>query len=177
MENLKTILKNLKIKKELKTSVQNNKTIYYFEGSEDSLHKIELKLFNSLEASKLLKNLQKEIFTNSYGRLSFELTNKEVKHMNFKEILNKANEHNIEAWKLLVAVEVEYFFNEKEYELSDEEFELVSNFVYEWIISCEARPYEVLERLYEVVTEDDYYKFSNIDYYWNDLVEEINRMF
>lgn len=73
MENLKTILKNLKIKKELKTSVQNNKTIYYFEGSEDSLHKIELKLLTSLEASKLLKNLQREIFTNSYGRLSFEL--------------------------------------------------------------------------------------------------------
>ncbi len=97
--------------------------------------------------------------------------------MNFKEILNKANEHNIEAWKLLVSTEVEYFFNEQEYELSDEEFEQVSNFVYEWIIGCEARPYEVLERLYEVVTEDDYYKFSNIDYYWNDLVEEINRMF
>lgn len=97
--------------------------------------------------------------------------------MIFKQILEKANEHNIEAWKLLVAVEVEYFFNEQDYKLSDEEFEQVSNFVYEWIIGCEARPYEVLERLYEVVTEDDYYKFSNIDYYWNDLVEEINQMF
>lgn len=73
MENLKTILKTLKIKKELKTSTTNNKTIYYFDGSEDSLHKIELKLLNSLEASKLLKNLKKEILTNSYGRLSFEL--------------------------------------------------------------------------------------------------------
>lgn len=73
MENLKTILKTLKIKKELKTSTTNNKTIYYFEGSEGSLHKIELKLLNSLEASKLLKNLKKEILTNSYGRLSFEL--------------------------------------------------------------------------------------------------------
>lgn len=73
MENLKTILKNLKIKKELKTITQNNKTIYYFEGSEDVLHKIELKLLTSLEASKILKNLQREIFTNSYEVLSFEL--------------------------------------------------------------------------------------------------------
>lgn len=73
MENLKTILKTLKIKKELKTSIENNKPIYYFEGSEDSLHKIELKLLTSLEASKVLKNLQREIFTNGYGRLSFEL--------------------------------------------------------------------------------------------------------
>lgn len=73
MENLKTILKNLKIKKELKTITKNNKTIYYFEGSEDVLHKIELKLLTSLEASKILKNLQREIFTNSYGVLSFEL--------------------------------------------------------------------------------------------------------
>lgn len=97
--------------------------------------------------------------------------------MEYKSILEKSKEHKIEVWKLLVATEVEYFFNEQEYELSDEEFEQVSNFVYEWIIGCEARPYEVLERLYEVVTEDDYYKFSNIDYYWNDLIEEINRLF
>ncbi len=75
MENLKNLLKSLKIKKELKTITKNNKTIYYFEGSEDVLHKIELKLLTSLEASKLLKNLQREIFTNSYGVLSFELNN------------------------------------------------------------------------------------------------------
>lgn len=97
--------------------------------------------------------------------------------MEYKSILEKSKEHKIEAWKLLVATEVEYFFEEKDFKLTDEEFELVSYFVYEWIISCEARPYEVLERLYTVVTEDDYYKFSNIDYYWNDLVEEINKLF
>lgn len=73
MQNLQNLLKSLKIKKELKTSIENNKTIYYFEGSEDSLHKIELKLLTSLEASKLLKNLQREFFTNGYGRLFFEL--------------------------------------------------------------------------------------------------------
>lgn len=74
MEKLKTILKNLKIKKELKkTSTTNNKTIYYFEGSEDALHNIEVKLLSSIDASKTIKNLTREIFTNSYGRLSFEL--------------------------------------------------------------------------------------------------------
>lgn len=73
MEKLKTILKNLKIKKELKTSNENNKTIYYFEGSEDALHKIEVKLLSSIDASKIIKNLTREIFTNGYGRLFFEL--------------------------------------------------------------------------------------------------------
>jgi hypothetical protein len=73
MENLQKLLKSLKIRKELKTSFENNKTIYYFEGSENSLHKIELKLLTSLEAGKLLKNLQREIFTNGYGRIFFEL--------------------------------------------------------------------------------------------------------
>ena len=97
--------------------------------------------------------------------------------MSFKQILETSKEHNIEAWRLLVATEVEYFFDEKDFKLTDDEFEIVCNFVYEWIIGCEAKPYEVLERLYNVVTEDDYYKFSNIDYYWNDLVEEINRLF
>ena len=83
--------------------------------------------------------------------------------MSFKEILEHAEMQNIEAWKLLVASEVKYFFKEKEYSLTDEEFELVSHFVYDWIVECDVRPYEVLERLYEVVIEDDYYKFSNID--------------
>lgn len=73
MENLKNLLKSLKIKKELKTITKNNKTIYYFEGLEYSLHKIEVKLLNSLEASKLLKNLTIEFFTNGYGILRFEL--------------------------------------------------------------------------------------------------------
>lgn len=73
MKNLQNLLKSLKIRKTLKTSIKNNKTIYYFEGSENSLHNIELKLLNSIEASKLLKNLTREIFTNNYGRLSFEL--------------------------------------------------------------------------------------------------------
>ena len=54
--------------------------------------------------------------------------------MEYKAILEKSKEHNIEAWKLLVATEVEYFFDEKDFKLTDEEFEIVSNFVYEWII-------------------------------------------
>lgn len=73
MQNLQALLKSLKIKKELKTSTLNNKTIYYFEGSENALHNIEVKLISSIDASKTIKNLTREIFTNSYGRLSFEL--------------------------------------------------------------------------------------------------------
>ena len=97
--------------------------------------------------------------------------------MTFKEILDKAKENYIPAWRLVVATEVDEFFSEKEYELTEEEFEQVSNFVYDWIIGCEATPYEVLERLYKVITEDDYYKFSNIDHYWSELIEEINQLF
>ncbi len=97
--------------------------------------------------------------------------------MYFKEILDKARKNYIPAWRLMVATEVDEFFENKEYKLTEEEFEQVCNFVYDWVIGCEATPHEVLERLYNVITEDDYYKFSNIDHYWSELVEEINRMF
>ena len=73
MENLTNLLKSLKIRKTLKTSIINNKTIYYFEGTENSLHNIEVKLLNSTDSHRLLKNLTREFFTNNYGRLSFEL--------------------------------------------------------------------------------------------------------
>lgn len=97
--------------------------------------------------------------------------------MTFKQILDKARDNYIPAWRLMVATEVDEFFEDKKYKLTEEEFELVCDFVYEWIIGCEATPAEVLERLYKVITEDDYYKFSNIDHYWSELVEEINKMF
>lgn len=97
--------------------------------------------------------------------------------MTFKQILDKARENYIPAWRLMVATEVDEFFTEVEYELTEEEFELVCDFVYEWIIGCEATPREVLERLYKVITEDDYYKFSNIDHYYSEIVQEINQMF
>lgn len=73
MQNLQTLLKSLKIKNTLKTSLSCGKTIYYFEGSKDSLNNIELKLLTSTDAQKLLKNLTREFFNNNYGRLSFEL--------------------------------------------------------------------------------------------------------
>lgn len=97
--------------------------------------------------------------------------------MTFKQILDKAKENYIPAWRLMVATEVDEFFTEIEYELTEEEFETVSCFVYDWVIGCEATPREVVERLYKVITEDDYYKFSNIDHYYNEIVEEINQMF
>lgn len=97
--------------------------------------------------------------------------------MTFKQILDKAKENYIPAWRLMVATEVDEFFTEIEYELTEEEFETISCFVYGWVIGCEATPREVLERLYKVITEDDYYKFSNIDHYYNEIVEEINQMF
>lgn len=97
--------------------------------------------------------------------------------MTFKQILDKARENYIPAWRLMVATEVDEFFENKECKLTEEEFELVCDFVYEWIIGCEATPREVLERLYTVITEDDYYKFSNIDHYWAEIVHEINGMF
>jgi hypothetical protein len=77
----------------------------------------------------------------------------------------------------MVATEVDEFFENKECKLTEEEFEYVCDFVYEWVIGCEATPVEVLDRLYKVITEDDYYKFSNINYYYSEIVQEINQMF
>jgi hypothetical protein len=63
------ILKKLRIRKQFNTTIKDNKTIYYFTGSENALWNI----CDKLENSTLVKNVNREFFTSGFGRVSFEL--------------------------------------------------------------------------------------------------------
>ena len=63
------ILKTLRIRKQFNTTTKNNKTIYYFTGSESALWNI----CDKLENSTLVKNVNREFFTSGFGRVSFEI--------------------------------------------------------------------------------------------------------
>ena len=97
--------------------------------------------------------------------------------MTFKEMLNKANENGIIVWKLVTASEVKFVLENEEIEVSDEEFEQISDFVYDWIIHTDANPAEVVDALVSVVQASDKYTFSNIARYWNEITLEVNDLF
>ncbi len=69
MSNITSILKSLRIKKQVSVGTHNNTTIYYFVGTESSLSNIEDKLNNCPQ----IKNLTREFFTSGFGRIFFEI--------------------------------------------------------------------------------------------------------
>lgn len=97
--------------------------------------------------------------------------------MNFKQTLEKAKENNIEAYRLVASSEVANYLENNEVEVSDDEFEQICAFVYDWIINTEAAPYEVVNALVDIIQADNYYKFSDIYQDWNELVKEVNERF
>ena len=97
--------------------------------------------------------------------------------MTFKELLNKANENNIEAYRLVASSEVADYLEINEIEASDYEFEQISDFVYDWIIHTGATPYEVVDALVSVVQASDKYTFADIARYWNEITLEVNNRF
>ena len=94
--------------------------------------------------------------------------------MNFKQTLEKAKENNIEAYRLVASSEVADYLENNEVEVSENEFEQISHFVYDWIIHTEATPYEVVNALVSIIQDNDYYKFSDIYKDWNELTKEVN---
>jgi hypothetical protein len=97
--------------------------------------------------------------------------------MNFKQTLEKANENNIEAYRLVASAEVADYLENNEVEVLDDEFEQICAFVYDWIINTEANPYEVVNALVDIIQADDYYKFSDIYKDWNELTKKVNERF
>lgn len=97
--------------------------------------------------------------------------------MNFKQTLEKAKENNIEAYRLVASSEVADYLENNEVEVSDDEFEQICAFVYDWIINTETAPYEVVNALVDVIQADDHYKFSDIYQDWSELVKEVNERF
>jgi hypothetical protein len=97
--------------------------------------------------------------------------------MNFKQTLEKAKENNIEAYRLVASSEVADYLENNEVEVSENEFEQISHFVYDWIIHTEATPYEVVNALVSIIQASDYYKFSDIYKDWNELTKKVNERF
>lgn len=97
--------------------------------------------------------------------------------MTFKQLLKLAREHNIPARKLLVVNEVDTYLDINEIKVSEEEFEAICEFVYEWVLSTTATPTEVVDALCRIVQNDDYIKYSNLLHYWDELTTRINNMF
>ncbi len=97
--------------------------------------------------------------------------------MNFKQTLEKAQENNIEAYRLVASSEVADYLENNEIEHTEEDFEQICAFVYDWIINTDANPYEVVNALVDVIQTDDYYKFSDIYKDWNELTKEVNKRF
>ena len=93
--------------------------------------------------------------------------------MNFKQLVKFANENDISAWRLMAAHEVDLFFDGREL-LSDEAFENVCDFIYEWIIATEASAFEVVSHFYSVIEDSDVYTFDNFTDYWNEIEDAIN---
>lgn len=97
--------------------------------------------------------------------------------MNFKQTLERAKENKIEAYRLVASSEVADYLENNEIEYTEEDFEQICAFVYDWIIHTEATPYEVVNALVEIIQASDYYKFSDIYQDWNELTKEVNERF
>lgn len=97
--------------------------------------------------------------------------------MTFKQVLKIAEEHNIQAFRLLVATEVKDYLDINEVNVSEDEFETICEFVYDWVLNTEAQPLEVVDNLVKAIQEDENITFSNIADYWSELTDTLNRMF
>lgn len=99
--------------------------------------------------------------------------------MTFKQILDKAKENNIPAWRLTVGTEVDSYLDNKEVKVDEDTFETICEFVYDWVINTEATPYEVVNNLMEAINENDQFELTSesISNNWQELTEVINRMF
>jgi hypothetical protein len=99
--------------------------------------------------------------------------------MTFKQILDKAKENNIPAWRLIVGTEVDSYLDNKEVKVDEDTFETICEFVYDWVIGTEATPYEVVNNLMGAINENDQFELTSesISNNWQELTEVINRMF
>lgn len=99
--------------------------------------------------------------------------------MTFKQILDKARENCIPAWRLMVATEVDEYLTLNEIKVDEETFETLCCFVFDWVINTSATSYEITKKLIDLIQDSDYYKFDseNIQYYWDEITKEINQMF
>lgn len=99
--------------------------------------------------------------------------------MTFKQMLKIAENNNIQAYRLVVATEVESYIESSDIQISEDTFETMCEFVYDWVINTSATPYEVINNLVKAITRDDQFEFTSesISNNWRELTEVINQMF
>ncbi len=99
--------------------------------------------------------------------------------MTFKQVLDKAKENNITAWRLMVGVEVDSYLDGRDLAVDEKTFETICEFVYDWCTNTDATPYEVISNLVMTIEDHDQFEFTseNISNNWQELTEVINRMF
>lgn len=70
----------------------------------------------------------------------------------YRNLLKIAKENNISPWRLLCASSVSSY----DLKLTDEEFDLISDFVYDWVMGSEcATPDIVMDCIYHLIKDDE----------------------
>jgi hypothetical protein len=99
--------------------------------------------------------------------------------MTFKQVLSKAKENNILAYKLVVATEVDNYLDINEIQVSEDVYEAICEFVYDWVLNTDASANEVVDNLVKAIEGNDQFDFTvySINDNWQELTDIINRMF
>ena len=98
--------------------------------------------------------------------------------MNYKDYLKIAEGKDFYSYKLVAAVEVNWFVEEFELEYDDDDFEKMCELVYEYYTEqdeCIATPSAIAYELKEILFEERLYNVKDIELYWCDIKEEIKR--
>lgn len=90
--------------------------------------------------------------------------------MTFKQIFDKARENHIPALRLLVAVEVDYWNDYHETKLTENQFEAVCEFVYDWVSSTEATTAEITRLFFSTIIENEAFSFDTIYENWTKII-------
>lgn len=97
--------------------------------------------------------------------------------MSFKQNLKTFEATDLSLYRVVVASEVDYYLGNR---LSEDQFETVCEFVYNWIQSTEAKAEEVAVRIKNLIDDGDFSleDFDVLSYEREkDLTDAINNMF
>lgn len=96
--------------------------------------------------------------------------------MNFRETLNKFNEAGLYLYKVVAATEVDNYCVNNGIELDDTQFDIVSRYVYDWIIDTDCPAWKVVQYLMKGLG-DCYYTIDDIAVDEDIVREYINSRF
>ena len=88
--------------------------------------------------------------------------------------MKRAEENNISVYRLVAATEVDYWADYNEVNLTDDQFEDVCSFVYEWISSTDASATEVARLFFRVVEDIEGFSYDEIWEFEEEIVGIMN---